>query len=52
MHAGHGLTYQSAKILSAISGIREFNIGHYLIAESIFSGLGKVISEFKKIIKK
>ena len=52
VHAGHGLTYQSAKILSAISGIREFNIGHYLIAESIFSGLGKVISEFKKIIKK
>ena len=36
VHAGHGLTYQSAKILSAISGIREFNIGHYLIAESIF----------------
>ncbi len=52
VHAGHGLTYQSAKILSAISGIKEFNIGHFLIAESIFSGLGKVISKFKKIIKK
>ena len=52
VHAGHGLTYKSAKILSSISGIREFNIGHYLIAESIFSGLSNVISEFKKIIKK
>ena len=51
VHAGHGLTYKSAKILSSITGIREFNIGHYLIAESIFFGLGKVISEFKKIIK-
>ena len=52
VHAGHGLTYKSAKILSSISGIREFNIGHYLIAESIFSGLSNVISKFKKIIKK
>ncbi len=52
VHAGHGLTYKSAKILSSIPGIREFNIGHYLIAESIFSGLSNVISEFKKIIKK
>ena len=52
VHAGHGLTFKSAKILSSISGIREFNIGHYLIAESIFSGLSNVISEFKKIIKK
>ena len=52
VHAGHGLTYKSAKILSSISGIREFNIGHYLIAESIFSGLSNVISKFKKIIRK
>ena len=25
-HAGHGLTYKSAKILSKIKGIKEFNI--------------------------
>ena len=36
VHAGHGLTYKSAKILSKISGIKEFNIGHFLIGESIF----------------
>ena len=32
VHAGHGLTYESAKILSRVSGIKEFNIGHFLIA--------------------
>ena len=38
VHAGHGLTYKSAKILSKIKGIQEFNIGHFLIGESIFTG--------------
>ena len=33
------LTYKSAKILSKIKGIKEFNIGHFLIGESIFFGL-------------
>ena len=51
VHAGHGLTFKSAKILSKISGIKEFNIGHFLIGESIFIGLEKSIKQFKKIIK-
>ena len=51
VHAGHGLTFKSAKILSKISGIKEFNIGHFLIGESIFIGLGKSIKRFRKIIK-
>ena len=51
VHAGHGLTYESAKILSKIKGIKEFNIGHFLIGESIFIGLKKVIKNFQKILK-
>ncbi len=51
VHAGHGLTYKSAKILAKISGIKEFNIGHFLIGESIFVGLNKTIKNFRKIIK-
>jgi len=51
VHAGHGLTYKSAKILSKLKGIKEFNIGHFLIGESIFVGLVKSINLFKKIIK-
>ena len=51
VHAGHGLTYKSAKILSKIQGIQEFNIGHFLIGESIFVGLSKTIINFRRILK-
>jgi pyridoxine 5-phosphate synthase len=51
VHAGHGLTFQSAKILSKLAGIHEFNIGHFLIGESIFVGLSNTIKSFKKILK-
>ena len=51
VHAGHGLDYKSTKILSKIDNIQEFNIGHFIIGESIFFGLNKVIKNFKKIIK-
>ena len=52
VHAGHGITFASAKILSKIDGIKEFNIGHFLIGESIFIGMNKTIQQFKRIIKK
>ena len=51
VHAGHGLTYTSAKILAKIKGIQEFNIGHFLICESIFEGMPSTIKKFKKILK-
>tara|TARA_B100001057_G_scaffold407373_1_gene421189 strand:- start:3516 stop:4232 length:717 start_codon:yes stop_codon:yes gene_type:complete len=51
VHAGHGLDYKSTKILSKINEIKEFNIGHFIIGESIFFGFKKVIKKFKKIIK-
>jgi len=50
VHAGHGLTYKSAKIISKIKNIREFNIGHFLIGEGIYVGLPYVIKKFKEII--
>ena len=51
VHAGHGLTFTSAKILSKIKGIEEFNIGHFLIGESIFEGMSIIIKKLKKILK-
>jgi len=50
VHAGHGLTYDSAKIISKIKNISEFNIGHFIISESLFWGLKKTIKKFKSII--
>jgi len=52
VHAGHGITFSSAKILSKIRGIKEFNIGHFLIGESIFIGIKNSIKKFKRILKK
>tara|TARA_Y100001958_G_scaffold92426_1_gene63031 strand:+ start:489 stop:1205 length:717 start_codon:yes stop_codon:yes gene_type:complete len=51
VHAGHGLDYKTTKILRKIKEIEEFNIGHFIIGESIFEGLDKVIKNFKKILK-
>ena len=50
VHAGHGLNYESTRRLSKIDAISEFNIGHFIIAESIFIGLKNSIKKFKKII--
>tara|TARA_Y100000590_G_scaffold444263_1_gene574811 strand:- start:137 stop:862 length:726 start_codon:yes stop_codon:yes gene_type:complete len=50
VHAGHGLTYKSAIIISKIKNISELNIGHFIISESIFFSLENVIKKFKKII--
>ena len=52
VHAGHGLDYKTTKILTKITQIKEFNIGHFIIGESIFFGLKQVIKDFKKILRK
>ena len=51
VHAGHGLDYKTTKILNQIAEISEYNIGHFIIGESINYGLRKVIKIFKKILK-
>ena len=51
VHAGHGLDYKTTKLLSKINQINEFNIGHFIIGESIFYGLPKIIKKFKNILK-
>ena len=51
IHAGHGLDYKTTKLLTKISYISEYNIGHYIIGESIKIGISKVIRNFKSIIR-
>tara|TARA_B110000438_G_C15682911_1_gene593210 strand:+ start:298 stop:1023 length:726 start_codon:yes stop_codon:yes gene_type:complete len=52
VHAGHGLNYSSTKKIANIKEISEFNIGHFLISDSIFVGLNVAIKKFKNIISK
>ena len=49
VHAGHGLDYKTTKLLSKISSIKEFNIGHFIIGESIVYGIKNIIKKFRKI---
>ena len=51
VHAGHGIDYKTAKLLSKIKFIKEFNIGHFIIGESVFYGLKNIIKNFKKICR-
>ena len=51
VHAGHGMDYKTTNILSKLSGIAEFNIGHFIIGESVFVGMKKTISNIKKNMK-
>ena len=43
VHAGHGLTFDNVAPIAAIPEIRELNIGHFLIGEAVFLGLGSAI---------
>ena len=48
VHAGHGLTFDNVGPIAAIPEIRELNIGHFLIAESVFIGLDRAIREMRR----
>jgi len=52
VHAGHGFTYKSVEKICKIRAITEYNIGHYIISASIFTGISYSIKKFKKIINK
>ena len=51
VHAGHGMDYKTTKILNKIDQIEEFNIGHFIIGESISHGISKVVKRFIKILR-
>jgi pyridoxine 5-phosphate synthase len=51
-HAGHGLTFESLSPLLEQGLFEEYNIGHWIIAESVFIGLGHVIKELLTLMQK
>ena len=50
VHAGHGMDYKTTKLLNKITDIKEFNIGHFIIGESVTFGISKVVKKFIKIL--
>jgi pyridoxine 5-phosphate synthase len=47
VHAGHGLDFVTAQRIAALPEIAELNIGHFLIGEAIFDGLGAVVHKMR-----
>ncbi|QYZ69700.1 pyridoxine 5'-phosphate synthase [Neotabrizicola shimadae] len=48
VHAGHGLTYDNVAPVAAMPEVMELNIGHFLVGEAIFIGLGPAIEEMRR----
>jgi pyridoxine 5-phosphate synthase len=51
VHAGHGLHYHNVQMIAAISGIRELNIGHAIVARALFTGLESAVAEMKRLMR-
>jgi len=50
VHAGHGLNFKNVIDIAKINYIKELNIGHFIIGESIFMGLNGAVKKMKNII--
>lgn len=52
VHAGHGLTYENVRPVAAIPEIEELNIGHSVVARSVFTGLESAVRDMAQIIRR
>jgi len=50
VHAGHGIDYETVAAIAAIPEVMELNIGHFLIGEAIFVGLGASIRRMRDLM--
>lgn len=50
VHAGHGLTFDTVGPVAAFPQVMELNIGHFLVGEAIFQGLGPAIAEMRRLM--
>jgi pyridoxine 5-phosphate synthase len=47
VHAGHGLDFSTAETIAAQAEVVELNIGHFLVGEAIFAGLGAAVRSMR-----
>lgn len=50
VNAGHGLNYDNVGPIAAMAQVRELNIGHSIIARSVFTGIGQAVREMKALL--
>lgn len=51
IHAGHGLTFETAGLIAAVPEICELNIGHFLVSEALFVGLEEAVRQMRAAIE-
>jgi pyridoxine 5-phosphate synthase len=51
VHAGHGIDYETVTAIASISQVVELNIGHFLIGEAIFVGLGEAMAKMRTLMQ-
>ncbi len=51
VNAGHGLNTYNVEPICSIPEIVELNIGHFIIAQSVFFGLDQVVRDLKKLMR-
>lgn len=52
VHAGHGLTYNNIGPVASLEGLEDFNIGHSIVARSVFVGIRQATREMIALIDK
>ncbi len=50
VHAGHGLSFNSAGRVAAVPEVVELNIGHFLVGEAVFEGLTTSVRRMREVI--
>jgi pyridoxine 5-phosphate synthase len=50
VNAGHGLNYRNVGPIAALDHVRELNIGHAIIARSVFVGIAQAVREMKALL--
>ena len=51
VNAGHGLNKQNIRNIASLNVVRELNIGHAIIADSVFFGLDETVREYKRLMR-
>jgi pyridoxine 5-phosphate synthase len=51
VNAGHGLNYDNVRPIAVIPQIRELNIGHSIVARSVFVGIAQAVREMKALME-
>ncbi len=49
-HAGHGLDFGNVGAVAAIPELVELNIGHFLVGEAVFGGLGGSVRTMRRLM--